>query len=174
MRLLFLLIPLLLAVTAHAADESLPQFDVEIIVFRHVDGDRSELPARLGEDDAARPRRVRYPAVPSSELQLGAVNSVLLRSSQWSPLLHAGWRQPAGAHGEASAMAVAGARGGARVDGSVRLSLDRFLRLELDLRLDDGSGMAAELRQARRVRSGRLHYFDHPQFGVIALVTPRG
>ncbi|MGB5299133.1 MAG: CsiV family protein, partial [Thiogranum sp.] len=28
------------------------------------------------------------------------------------------------------------------------------------------------LRQQRRMRSKELHYFDHPRFGVIALITP--
>lgn len=29
-----------------------------------------------------------------------------------------------------------------------------------------------ELKQHRRVRSGELNYFDHPAFGILALVTP--
>lgn len=28
------------------------------------------------------------------------------------------------------------------------------------------------LQESRRMRSGELHYFDHPRFGVLALVTP--
>jgi hypothetical protein len=31
---------------------------------------------------------------------------------------------------------------------------------------------AYRLSERRRIRSGELHYFDHPRFGVIARVTP--
>jgi hypothetical protein len=30
------------------------------------------------------------------------------------------------------------------------------------------------LDETRRMRSGELHYFDNPRFGVIARVTPYG
>jgi hypothetical protein len=29
-----------------------------------------------------------------------------------------------------------------------------------------------ELREQRRMRSGELHYLDHPKFGVLARVDP--
>lgn len=179
MRVSSLIVTLLIAVlsqSALAADAPLPTFDVEIIVLRHVNADNGEMIVRrlpVEDGEAERPRRARFEPVAASELKLGSVNSQLLRSSEWSPILHAGWRQPTASHDQAPAMSVAGARGGAQVNGTVRLSLDRFLRLELDLKLDDGSGSPYELRQARRMRSGRVHYFDHPRFGVIALVTPR-
>jgi len=28
------------------------------------------------------------------------------------------------------------------------------------------------LKQQRRMRSKEIHYFDHPRFGVVALITP--
>jgi hypothetical protein len=28
------------------------------------------------------------------------------------------------------------------------------------------------IRETRRIRNGNLHYFDHPDFGVIASVRP--
>lgn len=174
---LFSLVALALATSvALAADDAVAVFDVEIIVLRHVNADAGELPVhRLDEQDRAgsRPRRTRYEPVPASALQLGGVNEKLLRSSEWSPILHAGWRQPVEPNEQAAAMSIAGARGGAQVRGTVRLSLDRYLRLELDLALEDGASAPAQLVQARRMRSGRVHYFDHPRFGVIALVTPR-
>jgi hypothetical protein len=30
------------------------------------------------------------------------------------------------------------------------------------------------IRETRRIRNGNLHYFDHPDFGVIASVRPVG
>jgi hypothetical protein len=77
----------------------------------------------------------------------------------------------------------------AYVDGLVRVTVERYLHLDLDLRLhlpDSALPAASEdyedneaygvpdirLRQQRRMRSKELHYFDHPRFGVIALITP--
>ncbi|MDX9740152.1 MAG: CsiV family protein [Gammaproteobacteria bacterium] len=75
------------------------------------------------------------------------------------------------------------------IDGVVRLSRGRFLHLALDLRYrrsgDTPEGMMFSifgretereslyrLTQSRRVRSGELHYFDHPRFGAVVLLTP--
>ncbi len=102
-----------------------------------------------------------------------------------------------------------------RLAGTVRLSLQRFLHVEVDLTLtsdeplpfqeehdwhtqravildDFDSGLISadearsrleslstvprflswRLQESRRVRSGEVHYLDHPRFGVIVTVTP--
>ena len=33
-------------------------------------------------------------------------------------------------------------------------------------------GGGLELRTTRRTRSGELHYFDHPAFGLLVMVRP--
>ncbi|MBT8143882.1 MAG: peptidoglycan binding protein CsiV [Gammaproteobacteria bacterium] len=172
--MLSLLLTILLMPVPALAQEP-PVFDVEVIVFRHVEADNTELPSydRDAEDNEATPvRRRRYPALSADELRLGGAAQRLLSSSEWSPILHAGWRQPTDSREEAAAMSVAGTRRGASVRGTVRVSVDRFLRMEVDLQLDGGTGDTFSLTQARRVRSGEVHYFDHPQFGVIATVNP--
>jgi hypothetical protein len=75
------------------------------------------------------------------------------------------------------------------IDGIVRLSRGRFLHLALDLRYRRSAEKAEHslfnmfdreiereslyrLSQSRRIRSGELHYFDHPRFGAIVLLTP--
>ncbi|NIR29452.1 MAG: hypothetical protein GWN84_09115 [Gammaproteobacteria bacterium] len=88
------------------------------------------------------------------------------------------------------------------LEGTLRLHLARYLHLQADLLYyrpppadplpaDDspatarnespaGEPAAAEvwhptlfrLQESRRMRSGELHYLDHPLFGVLALVTP--
>jgi hypothetical protein len=71
----------------------------------------------------------------------------------------------------------------AYVDGLVRVSVERYLHLDLNLRLHlratttEATSLEygvpeIRLRQRRRMRSKELHYFDHPRFGVIALITP--
>lgn len=172
----FGLVPLL--AFGQQADSEPAVFDVEIIVFRHLNADQAErMVDRVASatDSAATPapapRRVRSETLPPAALRLGDINERLMRSSEWSPILHAGWRQPVESRESAGAMPVAGSRRGAYVSGTARMSLERFLRLELDLQLDDGSGESYRLEQARRLRSGQVHYFDHPQFGVIVLVS---
>jgi hypothetical protein len=44
----------------------------------------------------------------------------------------------------------------------------------LDLTWQSADGKRYILREQRRMKSGEKHYFDHPYFGVVALVTPRG
>lgn len=172
MRWFIALPALLLAMHAVSAQDSAPEFDVEIIVFRHVNPDMTEQPAvAMEEPVATEVRRRRYPTLPADQLQLGGASRRLLSSAEFSPILHAGWRQPTEPNEVAAAMPVAGNRLGATVNGTVRVSLDRFLRIEVDLAMDDGSGQRFHLDQARRVRSGEVHYFDHPHFGVLAVVN---
>ena len=59
------------------------------------------------------------------------------------------------------------------LDGSITLLRERYLHLAVDLTLRS-SGSLYRLDEARRIRSGELHYFDNPRFGVIARVTPYG
>ena len=73
------------------------------------------------------------------------------------------------------------------VDGTVRVTLSRYLHVAVDLayrgalpvEVTDpvtGAGMTTERRQVfrlhqrRRVRLGEVHYFDHPAFGVLVRV----
>jgi hypothetical protein len=74
--------------------------------------------------------------------------------------------------------------------GTIRVHLSRFLHITLDLTYEaDGassSGLSAggdgldelalrpryRLAATRSARSGELHYFDHPAFGVLVRITP--
>jgi hypothetical protein len=68
------------------------------------------------------------------------------------------------------------------LDGTATVGLQRYLYLALDLvfqpgdlpPLVDGTPMPPfRLTETRRMRSKELHYFDHPLFGAIVLITPR-
>jgi len=72
------------------------------------------------------------------------------------------------------------------LDGTATLGLQRYLYLTIDLVLrptvlppefalrPEGTAFGGfRLTETRRMRSKELHYFDHPVFGVIALITPR-
>ena len=59
------------------------------------------------------------------------------------------------------------------LDGTVRVYLSRYLHAEVDLvyhRPDVETPF--RLTTSRRMRSGELHYLDHPVFGVLIKVTP--
>lgn len=171
-------------------------YDIEVVVFRNlVQNDGGELwPAaeaawsETGEvelDSGAGPQVTWL----NKPYRLDAHFEALRRSAQYRPLAHFAWRQPVLGRNRATALELpaSGAQaGGAYVDGSVQVAVERYLHLELNLRLNDArtavyqpdSGFEApvlpelRLREKRRMRSRELHYFDHPRFGALALITP--
>ncbi|HUO68033.1 MAG TPA: CsiV family protein [Gammaproteobacteria bacterium] len=123
------------------------------------------------------------------ELQLTSQYRVLARLPAYHPLVHGGW-VTLGLPDSAALPVDLGVLGVANPVGTVRLSLTRFLHVKLDLTYVDtqaaqrgpapAPGELAELPIApryridaeRTTRSGELHYFDHPAFGVLIKVTP--
>ena len=150
---------------------------------------------------------------------LRGVVSQLELSRRYRPLIHSGWIQPPLPQTLSQAIRIvadqvpptplAPAGGEERaplptapleVDGSLRLSIARYIHLELDLLFNEVieavavenrevTGVVTEesgehqtaaveiLRQfriseKRRIRSKELHYFDHPRFGAVVQVTP--
>jgi hypothetical protein len=123
------------------------------------------------------------------ELQLTNQYRVLARLPAYHPLVHGGW-VTLGLPDNAALPVDLGVLGVANPAGTVRLSLTRFLHVKLDLTYVDtqaaqrgpvpAPGDLTELPIApryridaeRTTRSGELHYFDHPAFGVLIKVTP--
>lgn len=74
------------------------------------------------------------------------------------------------------------------VDGTVTLSLARFLHLQTDLlyrratqetlpgdhvwTLEGGQFAESYISERRRMRSREVHYLDHPMMGIIVEITP--
>ncbi|MFN2339611.1 MAG: CsiV family protein [Gammaproteobacteria bacterium] len=202
---LLLLLTLLAGGTA-LGEEAGRQFDIEVVIFAHInayDGGEawprdeghgfspSAAEARsLDEVMAVLPEPLEqdadWQALPGSARKLTAVAEALRRSGNYRPLAHLHWRQalmePAVAQSIdiAALSGAAGDRATPRVEGSLRLSVARYLHLETDLRLvaddryllQDSQAAVYSLRQSRRMRSGELHYIDHPRLGVLALITP--
>jgi len=123
------------------------------------------------------------------ELQLTSQYRVLARLPAYHPLVHGGWIQ-LGLPDSATIPVDLGVLGVANPAGTVRLSLTRFLHVKLDLTYVDTQAAQrapvpapddlTELPIApryhidaeRTTRSGEIHYFDHPAFGVLIKVTP--
>jgi hypothetical protein len=180
----------LLSTAASHGEERGRQFQVELIVFAHLnayDGgekwpveERGLVSPSGWTDLGGRVQLV------NSGRRLTAVADALQRSNHYRPLVHLHWRQAVQAPAAAQAIDLEELLGAAsrqttpRVEGSLRLSVARYLHLETDLRLitgersylEDTPTTAYRLQQSRRMRSGELHYIDHPRFGVLALITP--
>jgi hypothetical protein len=141
-------------------------------------------------DAAAVPENeFRFRVLRPDELQLTNQYRVLARLPAYHPLLHGGWVQ-LGLPDSATIPVDLGVLGVANPAGTVRLSLTRFLHVKLDLTYIDtqavqrapvaAPGDLTDLPIApryhidaeRTTRSGEVHYFDHPAFGVLIKVTP--
>jgi hypothetical protein len=134
------------------------------------------------------PEPFRFRLLTPDEYELGAAQRSLERLSAYRPVLHAGWVQQGLPEEQATGVDLA-LFGHAELRGQIELYLSRFLHVELDIDYQPLDGPAAAVRAApqlgefplppryhlhteRRLRSGELHYFDHPAFGVLVLVKP--
>ena len=123
------------------------------------------------------------------QLQLNAEYRKLTNLGAYRTLVHAGWIQPGLPEDQAKPFDLT-TLGVMNPRGSIRVYLSRFLHVGLDLTYQDGAAVTAgaepignELREIalpphyrlvteRQTRSGELHYFDHPAFGVLVKITP--
>lgn len=64
------------------------------------------------------------------------------------------------------------------LEGSIALTLQRFLHLDIDLQwadpVDYGAPVGFNLREQRRMRSDTIHHIDSPRFGVLARIVRAG
>ena len=143
----------------------------------------------MSEAAAVPENEFRFRVLRPEELQLTSQYRVLARLPAYHPLVHGGWVQ-LGLPDSVTIPVDLGVLGVTNPAGTVRLSLTRFLHVKLDLTYIDtqaaqrglapASGDLTELPIApryridaeRTTRSGELHYFDHPAFGVLIKVTP--
>ncbi len=136
-----------------------------------------------------------------NELELSEESSRIGNSSNYALLAHMAWIQPGYAREDAITFPLAELAGPASgLHGDLTLQLSRYLHLQFDLAIDEqpetpaeestaplealvsfpdswGSGetqpLAPEYRitEKRRMRSGELHYIDHPKFGVLTRIS---
>lgn len=155
------------AVPQQASD----RYTVEIVVFR-ADGDTT------GEDGAAAAalRSTAGDIMPTavSGRRLAGAVARLRGAGGYRVLAHTAWAQtPAtwnsrrGVSVEQLGLNVPG------LSGNVVLERGQYLHLGVDLKVEDG-GRSFVLAELRRVKPDEAQYFDHPQLGVIALVTRGG
>ncbi len=193
----FLIPALLLSACLQVAAAADKQYDIELVVFQNlVRNDHGEvwpvadpLLAFEGDVDKSPPELGDQPGViwlSGEQLHLATYRQALKSSSGFRPLAYYAWRQPVLDRNFALVVALpaSGTETTAPyIDGTVRVSLGRYLHLDLDLQLhtesrqeefmpESGGSLQLRLTEQRRMRSKELHYFDHPRMGVIALITP--
>ena len=137
---------------------------------------------------AERAEALRIRLLTPEELKLGNEYRRLRALAAYTPLVHTGWVQPGLPEGEGEPFDLA-VLGIVNPSGTIRVHLSRFLHITLDLTYraeapasptlaaNDGLGELVlptpyHLVATRSARSGELHYFDHPAFGVLVRVTP--
>jgi hypothetical protein len=191
----FLRLPLLALLACAAVAPSFAQtaasprvYTVEIIVFRNNTG------AGGPEDWSVKPiaRRPDKPdalvagrfvqAIAASQFQLKEVATRLQNSSSFQPIAQFAWQQTASSWGSGAGFTIAKLAGNVPgLTGIIYLEAKDYLHLGMTLNYTTSSppaGLAAApgttfvLSESRRVKSFERNYFDHPAFGVIALVTP--
>jgi hypothetical protein len=167
-------------------------YNIEIIVFRATsalggpEDWSAEAGARsvAGEESASGGAQVGHfvAALPSSAWQLGELESRLRASGQYVPLAHTAWQQTASSWGTRAGFTLQ--KLGIEVpglSGTVFLERGQWLHLGMSLTytmasppqgLGAGPDTPFTINESRRVRFYERNYFDHPAFGVIALVSP--
>jgi hypothetical protein len=155
-----------------------PLYEVEIVVFQSVGAppleDWNAAPNARGfgspnTQPGLAPQVVRI--LGPADYRLSGIVDGLRRSGVWRPIAHAAWLQNApnwGSHIGIPLNAV-----GLNVPGLTGLAfLERaplYLHLGFDVTLQDGASYRID--EMHNVRQNEKEYFDHPAFGVIAVVT---
>jgi len=183
-----------LALTRASAQEAPTVYDVELVVFQNLnpnatpedwafeagqrqqsapiamDGEETSVVAAASDTLAVSGRQI----LSRDQFRLNAIASALQRNRNYRTLAHVGWSQVGSPLNAAVPERLDALLPSGLVSGSAALARGRYLHLTLDLDFQSEGGQHYVLRQTRRMRSTERHYFDHPQFGVIALVTPQG
>lgn len=151
-------------------------YHTEVLVFEHLASIGAEQPPRMplvGEPSLnpdSRTNRLQ----PASNANLNGIASRLNNSGAYRVITHESWQQPF--MGKNSAQAV-GLRSDA-LAGSVRFYRGTYLHAELDLWFRGANNQTAgeprrpHLVESRRISSEEVHYFDHPDFGVVIHIKP--
>lgn len=171
-----------------AAAAGTPSYNVEMVVFAVAAGpaqreDWTAGGARLarggdaGEGAAGGAQVGRFGGpLPPAQFQLNDVEAKLAASGNWRPLAHVAWSQTASSWGSRAGFTLQ--QLGVRVPGltgTVFLERGTYLHLGMSMKYSAGDGRAAyDLTEIRRVKFYEKNYYDHPAYGVIALVTPAG
>ncbi len=159
------------------------QYDVELIIFERTSRSAAlneSWPADPGKPDTHDATHLTskgvYASLPNSRRTLVSVAQRMQRASgRPVRLTHMMWRQPAVGKSDAIPVYVSGSSKTGTLTGTAKVHVKRYLHLDLDLLLETTNGPAPgvfRMQAHRRMRSGKLHYIDHPVLGALVRITP--
>ncbi len=170
-----------------------PAYNIELVIFRATtaqggaenwSGESAATNSIAGDEASSGSSQVGHfvAVIPSSAYQLSDIEGRLRASGAYVPVAHVAWSQTASAWGTRAGFTLQklGIEA-AGLSGTVFLERGQYLHLGMTLAYADpsppaGLGAAAgttfTLNQSRRIRFYERNYYDHPAFGVIALVSP--
>ena len=176
---------------AAAAAPSTGAYLVEVVIFRAVEpptGEALDVPAEGrgfgGPLDANAPPPSVLRTLDASQMQLGTLASRLRATGNYKVLAHAAWVQTATdwpKHGglplEQLGLSGPGLAGNVYLERGpayLHLGFDLHLTVQPDAQPGTaaGSGPVWSLSELRKIKYNERNYFDHPGFGVIAIVSP--
>jgi len=174
------------------AQETATAYNIELVIFRATSSQSGaenwagETATNIiaGDEASSGSSQVGHfvSLLPSSSFQLGEIEGRLRSSGAYVPIAHLAWSQTASAWGTRAGFQVQ--KLGADVQGltgTVFLERGQYLHLGMTLSYADpappgalgaAAGTTFTLNQSRRIRFYERNYFDHPAFGVIAMVSP--
>ncbi len=137
-------------------------YQVEMIVFQRWSDSQGEVFGALDNEDVrhAAVGDVASRAAGRASWRLGGAAAKLTNNGN-KVLFHQAWRQTASSRSADAWYSLSGPS----LRGVVRLSRGRYLHVDTDLTV---GGIRA--RDHRRMRSGELHYIDHPRIGILVRV----
>ena len=135
------------------------------------------------EDPNAEPKPLVWTPIALEDRTLSETFARMRNSRDYRPLVHAAWTQTVYGQTDMTTLAldrVAGLPNG--LSASASLYVERFLHLTLDLELSKPMGAEGgsdngvrnvryRISEKRKMRSGETHFFDHPRFGAVALIS---
>jgi hypothetical protein len=162
---------------ARAQQTGAALYEVEMIVFRASNigapEDWSATPSGrgFGNESTRGGSSQLLRVLPPSDYKLGAVEAGLRSSGAWRPIAHAAWIQTAANWGTHAGIALADLGiNTPELSGLVYLERATYLHLGMNLTLNGEASFV--INEMRSVKYNEKQYFDHPAFGVIALVSP--
>lgn len=178
-KILLLIATILISAPALAAEK----YDVELIIFERTSqaaGMNETWPEDPGKPDLEHATHLTdnglYASLPNSRRTLNGVAKQMQRASgRPVQLTHIMWRQPAAGKPEAVPIFVSGSTRSGTMTGTVKVYVQRYLHMDLDLLLQTNNGPSPgvfRMQEHRRMKSKELHYIDHPMLGALVRITP--
>ncbi|MCW8889961.1 MAG: peptidoglycan binding protein CsiV [Sedimenticola sp.] len=198
-QLLFSLLAILIALPQLvSAENEQTWYDIELILYKQgssYSAKSEHWPTDPGSPDwseavnlvpEASGKQQPYALLPRPDWRLtAAFNALRNTRGELEPLFHQAWRQPVAGPKNAKPIYLGSPTG--LFEGVIKISVNRYLHVDLDLLLKNALGNtlpatssedalspslgSVRVTGKRRMRSGEIHYIDHPMMGALILIS---